>query len=244
VKHAYLDYSVLSLATSSTDDRIAIDIMQLQAPNPGIAAAIGKKFGWDPKRSSLSLQMANRASAAFSRPGDLIRDFWAWAELPQGAPMSPSTMGSSFASSHESLPKPSPLRSWNSDEKNMSLPFPEEEDIDQEETLDDETLIMIFQWSSRTDAERFKHPLQSSYGPNGEGICKDLWDMQVAHPVRQLQGLGAKTETYKLELRTVEPRLSTVIRTEESTSGRVRSGGKRLSVMASGFGEKVSGLWK
>jgi hypothetical protein len=158
--------------------------------------------------------------------------------------MSPSTIESSFASSNESLPKPSPLRSWNSDEKNMSLPFPDEEDSGQEETLDDETLIMIFQWSSHTDAERFKHPLQHSYGPNGEDVRKDLWDTQVARPLRQLQGLGAKTETYKLELRAVEPRLSTTIRTEESTSGRVRSGSKRLTIMASGFGDMVSGLWK
>jgi hypothetical protein len=62
--------------------------------------------------------------------------------------------------------------------------------------------------------------------------------------VRQLQGLGAKMETYKLELRAVEPRNMTSMRVEENPSGRVRSGSKRLSLMASGWGERVSGLWK
>jgi hypothetical protein len=188
--------------------------------------------------------MSSCASAAFSRPGDLIKDFWAWAELQVEDPMSPSTIGSSFASSYESLPRPSPLRNLNSDEKNMSLPFPDEDDAEQAQALDDETLIMMFQWSSHADAERFKHPLQSSYGPNGEGVRSDLWDTQVAHPVRQLQGLGARTATYKLELRAVEPRLPTAMRVDENTAGRVRSGSKRLSIMASGWSEKVSGLWK
>jgi hypothetical protein len=244
VKHIYLDYSVLSLAAPSSDHRIAVDIIQLQAPNPGVAAAIGKQFGWDPKRSSLSLQMSSRGSAAFSRPGDLVKDFWAWAELSEDDVMSSSTRGSSFASSQESLPAPSILRNWNSDEKNMALPFPDEDDVEDQKALDDETLIMIFQWSSHADAERFKHPLQSSFGLNGEEVRDNLWDLQVAHPVRQLQGIGAKTETCKLELRAVEPRLSTATRAEGNTAGRVRSGSKRLSVLVSGFGERVSGLWK
>jgi hypothetical protein len=243
VQHVYLDYSITSLA-SSPDQRVAIDIMQLQATNPGVAAAIGKHFGWDPKRSSLSLQLSNCASAAFSRPGDLIKDFWAWAEIQQNDSISPSTAGSSFASSYESLPRPSALKSWNSDEKNMSLPFPEEDDAEQAPAMDDETLIMIFQWSSHADADRFKHPLQASYGQNGQNVRQDLWDSQVAHPVRQLQGLGAKMETYKLELRAVEPRNMTSMRVEENPTGRVRSGSKRLSLMASGWGERVSGLWK
>jgi hypothetical protein len=243
VQHVYLDYAITSLA-SSPDLRMSVDVMQLQAPNPGVAAAIGKHFGWDPKRSSLSLQMSNCASAAFSRPGDLIKDFWAWAEIQHNDSISPSTAGSSFASSYESLPRPSQLKSWNSDEKNMSLPFTEEEDDEQAPAMDDETLIMIFQWSSHADAERFKHPLQASYGQNGQKIRQDMWDTQVAHPVRQLQGLGAKVETYKLELRAVEPRNLTSTQAEESPTARVRGGSKRLSKMASGWGEKVSGLWK
>lgn len=241
VQHVYLDYSALSLATSSPDQRVAVEIIQLQATNPGTAAAIGKHFGWDPKRSSLSLQMASCASAGFGRPGDMIKDFWAWAELSHEDAMSHSIAGSSFASSYESLPKPNQLRSWNSDEKNMTLPFPAEEDDEEEQAQDDETLVMIFQWSSHADAERFKHPLQASYGQNGQNVRQDLWDTQMARPVRQLQGLGAKTVTYKLELRAVEPRQ---MMAEERTTGRVRGGSKRLSIMASGFSEKVTGLWK
>jgi hypothetical protein len=243
IQHVYLDYSILSLA-SSPEQRVPVDIIQLQATNPGVAAAVGKHFGWDPKRSSLSLQLSNCASAAFSRPGDLIKDFWAWAEIQQNDPVSPSTNASSFASSYESLPRPNPLKSWNSEEKNMSLPFSEEEDDEQVPAMDDETLIMIFQWSSHANAERFKHPRQASYGQNGQEVRRDLWDTQVAHPVRQLQGLGAKLVTYKLELRAVEPRNLTAMPAEESPTGRVRSGSKRLSMMASGWSGKVSGFWK
>lgn len=244
VQHIYSDYSIMSLAASSPQSRVPIDIIQLQAPNPGVAATIGKHFGWDPKRSLLSLQMESCATAAFSRPGDLIKDFRAWAELGNEGPISPSTVYSSFASSSESLSRHPPLRTFNSDEKNMSLPFPDEEDEGSEQQLDDETLIMVFQWSSHADADRFKHPLQASYGQNGSEVSKDLWDRQVAHPVRQLQALGAKTETYKLELRPVEPRIELCFKHEEKVTSRARSGSKRLSMMASGLGEKVSGLWR
>lgn len=244
IQHIYLDYSVLSLAASSPDERVPVDIIQLQAPTPGLAATIGKHFGWDPKRSSLSAQLASCASPAFSHPGDLVKDFWAWAELGQEYPLSPSTLGSSFASSHESLPRQVHLRNCNSDEKNMSLPFPEDNDEDDADDTNDETLVMIFQWCSHGAAERFKHPLQLSYGNNGEEVRRDLWDMQVAHPVRQLQGLGAKTMMYKLELRAVEPRAETSKRAEETRTRRVRGGSKRLSIMASGLSERVSGLWR
>lgn len=241
VQHVYLDFSVLSLAASAPNQRVPVEIIQLQAPNPGVAAAVGKHFGWDPKRSSLALQMQSYASAGFNRPGDLVKDFWAWAELGQD-PLSPSTQRGSFTSSNESLPKPSQLRSFNSDEKNMSLLLPDEEDAEDEaQATDDETLIMMFQWSSHADAERFKHPSQASYGQNGQEVRRDLWDTHVAHPVRQLQGFGAKVKSYKLELRVVEPRQSYV---EECTTGRVRSGSKRLSIMASGLSEKVTGLWR
>ncbi|KAL5120098.1 hypothetical protein ACEQ8H_001923 [Pleosporales sp. CAS-2024a] len=242
IQHVYLDYSVLSLAAASPEQRLPVEIMQLHSPNAGVAAAIGKHFGWDPKRSSLSLQMLSHESAGFSRPGDLVKDFWAWAELGHGDATSPSPAASSFASSSESLPKPNQLRSWNSDEKNMSLAFPDEDQDDGDcPPTDDETLIMIFQWSSHADAERFKHPLQASYGQNGQNVRQDLWESQVAHPVRQLQGVGAKLETYKLELRAVEPRQS---RAQGATTGRVRSGSKRLSYLASGLSEKVTGLWR
>jgi hypothetical protein len=241
IQNIYLEYSILSLAASNPNQRIPIDVIQLQAPNPSVAAAIGKHFGWDPKRSSLSLQPSSSAFAAISRPGDLVKDFWAWAELQHEDPLSP---GSSFTSSYESLPKPKVLRSWNTDEKNMSLPFPDEEDEDSRSGMDDETLIMIFQWSSHADAERFKHPSQASYGQNGETVSQDLWDRQVAHPIRQLQGVGAKMESCKLELRAVEPRLDVSIQAGEGRAGRVRSGSKRLSIMASGLSERVSGFWK
>ncbi|UPX16807.1 uncharacterized protein EKO05_0007192 [Ascochyta rabiei] len=183
IHHIYLDYSILSLAASSSEQMIPCEIMALKAPTSGIAAAIGKHFGWEPKRSSLSSHMQITASAAFSRPGDLIKDFWAWAELPHDGSVSRS---SSLGSSSTHLPPT--LMSTNSDEKNMSLYFPEDEDEDWHKT-DDESLIMIFQWHDHAAADRFKHPLQKSYGPNGEAVRSELWDEQVAHPVRHFQGL-------------------------------------------------------
>lgn len=245
VQHIYMDYSILSLAASS-GQRVACDMIQLQAPNAAVAAAMGKHFGWDPKRSSLALHMSGCPSAAFSRPGDLVKDFWAWAELRHEDPTSPCTNASSFASSSESLSRPSArLVSWNSEEKNMSLPFPEDEEDGggHARDLDDETLVMIFQWNSHEAADRFKHPLQASFGQNDEPVSKDLWDRHVAHPLRQLQGLGAKVVSHKLELRAVEPRLDSVSHSPPK-AGRVRSGSKRLSVIASGLTEKMSGLWK
>jgi hypothetical protein len=238
IQHVYLEYSVLSLAVSSSDQRIPCEIVVLKAPTSGVAAAIGKHFGWEPKRSSLSSQMQNTAPVAFSRPGDLIRDFWAWAELPHNDSISRS---SSLGSSSTHLPLP--LMSINSDEKNMSLYFSEEDEDDIYET-DDESLVMIFQWHDHAAADRFKHPLQKSYGPNGEDVRNDLWDENIARPVRHFQGLGAKVETYKLELRAVEPRIQTRMRASPKTSGRERSGSKRLSMMALGLGEKVSGIWR
>jgi hypothetical protein len=236
--HVYLDYSVLSLSVSSSDQRIPCDIMTLKAPTSGIAAAIGKHFGWEPKRSSLSLHLQNTAPAAFSRPGDLTRDFWAWAELSHNGQISRSD---SFGSSSTHLP--SPLISTNSDEKNMSLYYAEDEEDDSDEA-EDEALVMIFQWHDHTAADRFKHPLQKSYGPNGEAVRNDLWDEHVARPVRHFQSHGAKLETYKLELRAVEPRLQSRVRSGSKAVDRERSGTKRLSLMALGLGEKVSGMWR
>ncbi|KAJ4403595.1 hypothetical protein N0V91_006471 [Didymella pomorum] len=206
--------------------------MTLKAPTSGIAAAIGKHFGWEPKRSSLSLHLQNTAPAAFSRPGDLTRDFWAWAELPHNGQISRS---SSFGSSSTHLP--SPLISTNSDEKNMSLYYAEDEKGGFDDA-DAEALVMVFQWHDHAAADRFKHPLQKSYGPNGEAARNDLWDEHVARPVRHFQSHGAKLETYKLELRAVEPRLQSRTRSGSTANGRERSGSKRLSLMALGLGEK------
>lgn len=245
IQHIYFDYSIVSLAASSPEHRMPVDIIQIQTPDPGVAAAIGKHYGWDPKRSSLALQLSSCAPAAFSRPGDLIKDYWAWAELPHESSLSPSTVGTSLASSHESLAKPEPLRSYNSDEKNMSLPFPEEDEEERDaQATDDEALVMIFQWSSHEAANRFKHPLQTSYGSNGAKVSNDLWDRHVAHPLRQLQSLGARIETRKLELRAVEPRSDVGGTEADKPSGRIRSGSKRLSIIASVLGERVSGLWR
>jgi len=236
VQHVLLDWSVLSLAASSPEQRIAADIMILRAPNPGVAGAIGRQFGWNPKRSALSSQVGVAApGGTFSRPGDLFRDFWAWAELNSEDPTSPSS--SSAGSGYESSGARPGLISTNSEEKNMSLFWAED---DERRNMEDETLVMIFQWNSHLDADRFKHPLQKSLGQNFEEVSSDLWDRQVAHPVRQLQGIGAKAETYKLDLRAVEPRIDTG-RLVPRDRGAV--GSRRLSTMASGFGERVSGLW-
>lgn len=232
MRHVLLDYSIISLGAFSPEQRVPCDIVVIGAPNPGVAGAIGKRFGWDPRRSSLSSHVEIGASAAFSRPGDLIRDFWAWAELRGGDPISPSSsLGSDYESSGV-------LRSTNSEEKNMSL-FYAEDDVNAG-NADDETLVMLFQWSSHADAERFKHPLQTSYGHNGQAVSGDLWDRHVAHPVRQLQGIGAKVDMFKLELRGVEERIDL----GKNTAGRERSGSRRLSVMATGIGERVSGFWR
>lgn len=242
IHHLYLDYSVLSLATSSVDQRIPCEIMALKAPTSAIAAAIGKHFGWEPKRSSLSTQMQNTAPAAFSRPGDLIRDFWAWAELPHHGRTSRS---SSRGSSSTSLP--TPLMSTNSDEKNMSLYFAEDHsDVDEDSftEAEEEALVMIFQWHNHAVADRFKHPLQKSHGPNDEPVRNDLWDENVARPLRHFTSQGARLQTYRLELRAVEPRMQTRMRAGSKAAGRERSGSKRLSLMALGLGEKVSGMWR
>ena len=232
VRHIYLNYSVISLAASSPDERISCDIIVVQAPDPGVASAVGKRFGWDPSRSALSSHVGVGGQAAFSKPGDLVHDFWAWAELHPGTPISPS---SSIGSGYENFGSRPALISTNSEEKNMSLFYAEDEE---ERSTGDETLITIFHWRSRADADRFKHPLQKSYGQNGQEVSNDLWDRNVAHPIRQLQGLGAKTDMFKLELRGVEPRMQA-----GRAAARERSGSRRFSTMASGFGEKVSGLW-
>jgi hypothetical protein len=233
VQHIYLDFSVVSLAASSSDSRIPCDTIILRAPNPSVAGAIGKHFGWNPKRSSLSAQIGiNAPGGAFSKPGDLVRDFWAWAELHSDTPTSPA---SSFGSGSGSPGGRHGLMSTNSDEKNMSLFFAEDEE---RRNMEDETLVMLFQWSSHANGDRFKHPLQRSYGQNGMGISGDMWDRNVANPVRQLNGYGAKVDMLRLELRGVEPRLETGKGAYED-----RSGSRRLSTVTAGFGERVGGFW-
>lgn len=227
VQHVYLDYSIMSLASTSATENNACDIITIQAPNPGVAGAIGKRFGWDPKRSSLSARMAATSPAA-CLTGDLIRDFWAWAELNPGDPTSPALSVDSYS---EGV-----LRSTNSDEKNMSLLFPEDDDF---LPAEDERLVMIFQWASHSAGDRFKHPTQESKGHNNTTVSPDHWDYHVAHPVRQLEGIGAKVQKFRLELRGVEERISL-----DKPSSRERSGTGRLSSIALGLGERVSGLWK
>ncbi|KAF2108246.1 hypothetical protein BDV96DRAFT_504815 [Lophiotrema nucula] len=231
VQHVYLDYSILSLANPPFEEGIPCDLILVKAPNPGIAGAIGKRFGWDPKRSSLSHQLEHNAPVGFSRPGDLVRDFWAWAELHPGDPVSPSSSLGSYGSEYEGV-----LKSTNSDEKNMSLFFPED---DVRGDLEEETLVMLFQWNSRADADRFKHPLQRSVGLNGHEVANDLWDNHVAHPVRQLQGVGAKVESFKLELKGVEDRFEV-----SKKETRERSGSRRFSALATDLSERMSGLWR
>ncbi|CAI6338246.1 unnamed protein product [Periconia digitata] len=234
VQHIFLDRSVLSLAASSPEQRIASDVMIVRAPNPGVAGAIGRQFGWNPKRSALSSQAEIGApGGSFSHPGDLIRDFWAWAELSSEDPTSPSS--SSAGSGWESSGSRPGLISTNSEEKNMSLFWAED---DERRNMEDETLVMIFQWNSHLDGDRFKHPLQRSLGQNSREVSDDMWDRHVAHPVRQLQGIGAKVETYKVDLRGVESRIDF-----GRSSLRDRVAGRRLSTMASGLGERVTGLW-
>lgn len=239
MQHAYFDHSILSLVVSSSEQRAACDITQLHARNPDVAVAMGKLFGWDPRRSSLSAKLQTHAGAAFSTPGDMVRDFWTWAELPHSSHRHSSVSTGSY----ETLPSSPQLINTNSDEKNMSLPFPE--DDEPPPYTDDETLIMIFQWSTTADGDRFKDSRQRSYGSNGEEVSKDFWDRQFVHPVRNLEQLGAIAETHKLELRAVEPRLiRSGLSAVPERAARARSGSKRLSTIASELGERMSGLWK
>ncbi|KAF2709373.1 hypothetical protein K504DRAFT_378391 [Pleomassaria siparia CBS 279.74] len=239
VTHMFLDYAVLTLAPTTPDQKIACDIITVQAPNPGVAGAIGKRFGWDPKHSSLLKQLQVCAPAAFSRPGDLIRDFWAWAELRDvGDPRTPSR-SNSLGSENEGV-----LFSTNSDEKNMAMFFPEDEEDHERRRApnDDETLVMIFQWNCHEAGDRFKHPMRISYGQNSQEVGSDLYDRQVAHPVRQLEGVGAQVDTLKLELRGVGERILAPGKSGDGAA-RERSGSRTLGVMT-GLGERVSGFWR
>ncbi|KAF2846365.1 hypothetical protein T440DRAFT_472010 [Plenodomus tracheiphilus IPT5] len=240
VRHVYLDMAVLSLAASSPEQRIPCDIMQLHGPNPDVAVAIGKMFGWDPKRSAISHQLQTRASAGFTRPGDLVRDLWAWVELPQTIlHQSPRSTGS-----HESLSTSLILSNINSAEKKISLPF-QEEDYGPPPYMEDESLMMIFQWNSHADGDRFKDHEQESYGPNGEPIRKNMWQQQIARPISNLQRLGARLVVRRLELRAVDPRLEGVYALSSAgPAARARSGSKRLGLMAAGLSGKVSELWR
>ncbi|KAF2260081.1 hypothetical protein CC78DRAFT_547755 [Lojkania enalia] len=237
VQHIYLDYSVLSLAAATTpDDRISCDLMLVGASSPNIAGAIGKRFSWDPKRSSLPTRIREvGVPASFGRSDDLIRDFWAWTELhidPMDSPSISSALGGG-SDYHEVV-----LRSTNAEEKNSALFSTQDEDERLPRYADDETLVMLFQWTSHADADRFKNPLEKSCGVNGQSVGFDIWDYHVDYPVRQMKDLGAKVESYRLELRRVEARTELARR-----EVRERSGSRRLRGMAVGLGETVSGLW-
>lgn len=239
IQHMHLDLAVMSLATSYTTERIACDIVQLHGSSTDAAIAVGRQFGWDPKRSSLTSKLESHTSAAFSRPGDLVQEFRAWAELKR-----PRSRSSSISTGTRTLKSPS-LVSLGPDEderRQATHPTPEGQDLEEQ---DRETLIMVFQWSSHVDGARFKDPIQKSYGPNGGEVRRDLWDREVAHPIAHLQRLGVRMDTYKLELRAVEPRLgyNGTVPVPERT-GRQRSRSKRLSIIASELGGRVVKLWK
>lgn len=226
VRHMYIDMAVTSLAASSPAARIACDIIQLRTWRPEVAAAMGKMFGWEPQHSSISRQLEKNTSAAFSRPGDLIRDFWAWAEVPYTSPESPSSSASS------SVPSIASRSSQTLAEQQLNT------------AMDEETLVMMFQWSNRTDADRFKDIYKKSYGPNGEEVQMGLWKWKVLNPISQLERLEVQAEILELELRAVEPRLCINEESSNTESAvRERRRSKRLSVIVSELGDKVSGWW-
>ncbi|KAF1993121.1 hypothetical protein P154DRAFT_528015 [Amniculicola lignicola CBS 123094] len=215
VQNIRLDYSVLSLANSTTHEgnaKIPCDIITLSATEPNIASEIGKRFGWNPKQSSLTAKINTHGPFCFGRSGDLIRDFWAWTGAPPGYPTSPSSA------------------SLGSDDYSYDTELHEDED---------ETLVMIFQWSSHKSAERFKNPLMPSYGLNEEQLDQDMWDACVARPVRSLDELGADVHCYSLQLQNVEDRIGTVKESKREISHR-----RKLSDRAAELGERISGWWK
>lgn len=110
--------------------------------------------------------------------------------------------------------------------------------------MDEETLVMMFQWSNRTDADRFKDIYKKSYGPNGEEVQMGLWKWKVLNPISQLERLEVQAEILELELRAVEPRLCINEESSNTESAvRERRRSKRLSVIVSELGDKVSGWW-
>ncbi len=240
ILHATLDIDALSLAPSSPEQRIACDIIQLQSNKPLVTRSIGRQFGWNPKRSSLLPKVENGTSSNLGHPGDLIKDFRVWAEKTHEEPRKLSTSAGSSALSSSSLVS---LDSDRGDQQtSISLPGDKLQLCNPDH---EETLLMIFQWSSHANGNRFKDQSQSSYGPNEAVVSSSLWEREVAIPIGQLQQKGAKVETYSLELRSVEPRLrdqsnGEMIDVPVVTGGRRR----RLTNMATDLGEKVSRLWK
>jgi hypothetical protein len=224
-----LDHSIQSLAATSSEPSIPLDIILLRSPNSSIAIEIGKKFGWEPRRSSLAWSINQGRASGFPVLGDLIKDFWAWAEWTSDDVSNGAVRGD--------------------DRTQGSLTLVDgtirERETEGSLTLNDatsrngarysqETLVMMFQWSTVADGERFKNPQSKSYGADRLLLPKDLWDKRVAQPVKQLRETGAKVETFRVELRGVDF-------TDEKTRGR-RS--RTLSSIASGFGGKVSGFLK
>lgn len=229
IQHIYVDHSAVGLGVSDPNATKACDIFTLKAPTLNVASEIGNTFGWDPERHSLSSRIESNTPSTFLHlPGDLIRDFRAWSERP----LRPSSRSNSLGSSSYRT-----LHSTNSDEQIASLDEPLDEAPSTQETL-----VMVFSWHDHASADRFKHPLLKSYGPNREDIQRGLWEETVAQPVRAMEELGAEVHAYKLELRAVEPR------GEAPSRARADSKTKRLGLLASELGGRVSGrvtgLWR
>jgi hypothetical protein len=229
IQHIYVDHSAVGLGVSDPNATKACDIFTLKAPTLSVASEIGNTFGWDPERYSLSSRIESNTPSTFLHlPGDLIRDFRAWSERS----LRPSSRSNSLGSSSYRT-----LHSTNSDEQIASP----DEPLDQTSSTQ-ETLVMVFSWHDHTSADRFKHPLLKSYGPNREDIQRGLWEETVAQPVRAMEELGAEVHAYKLELRAVEPR------GEAPPRARADSKTKRLGLLASELGGRVSGrvsgLWR
>lgn len=221
------DPSIVSLAASSPHPSIAVDIILLTAPNSSIAVEIGKTFGWGPKRSSLA-DVINRREPGSPFPiyGDLVRDFFGWADW------------TSEDTSSSQTPK-TDTKSGAPSAKGLTLN--DADSHDEATATEHETLVMIFQWSSSSKGERFKDPAQTSYGINGRKIFKDFWK-HIADPVKEMQVLGANVESYRLMLRGVE--FTEEVQEEKKKKKKHTRSSRSLSVMASGLGERVSGLWK
>ena len=239
ILHATLSLDAMSLAPSSPEQRIACDIIRLQPVQPGVSILIGEKFGWNPKCSSLFPKVARGTSSNLGRPGDLVKDFRVWTK------QSHSRSRKSSISTGSGTLSCSSLVSLNSNEDELrtssslpgdklQLPHPEEE-----------TLLMIFQWSNHANGNRFKDQGKLSYGPNEVAVSSSLWEREVAIPICQLQQQGTMVNTYSLELRTVEPRPRNqidgeILRSPIETGSRRR----RLTNIATDLGEKVSRLWR
>lgn len=222
------DHSIVSLAANSPRPSIALDIILLHAPTSSVAVEVGKKFGWDPKRSSL-VDVINQTEPGtnFPRLGDLVRDFFAWAD---------------WTSEEASSSNSAKADTKSGDPSAKGLTLNDANSHDKKAEIEQETLLMMFQWSSISNGDRFKNPDLKSQGANGREIPEDFWNQRIAHPVKELQDIGARVETFRVELRGVE--CVEYVEPVEEKEKRTTRTSRRLSAMASGIGERVSGLWR